>query len=359
MTLIPTSAEVTLGRLPLQPGLQLPRAAQQLLAQCGLGVEAAPLSWDVHVAASRAGRAGVLAAQVLLAQRGGSSAGAAMAVAVVRSLPGGLCWVQVPGGVLAGGDADAELVEALGAALREYAAEHHAVFLRYEPQTHVPASAVLGAARPTDAANAPQHTLWIDIAKEDEALLASFKEKGRYHVRKGLAAGLQAAVAVQPADALLREWYVLLRTTAARDGFAAHGYAAYAALAAAPHASLVTVRDEAGVLHAGLLLVRTGAVCTYLYGASSGHPYAAFVAQWQAMRHARDAGATVYDMLGIAPEGDASHELAGVTQFKTRFGGRRVAWAAPALFIYRPVAYLCYAAAIAARDALRRVRGGH
>ena len=50
----------------------------------------------------------------------------------------------------------------------------------------------------------------------------------------------------------------------------------------------------------------------------------------------------VYDFLGVAPEGESSHALAGVTQFKTRFGGQRLAYEKAQVFALRPVWWLLY-----------------
>ena len=39
------------------------------------------------------------------------------------------------------------------------------------------------------------------------------------------------------------------------------------------------------------------------------------------IQHAQKTGRKLYDFLGIAPEGQKKHHLAGVTFFKSRFGG--------------------------------------
>ena len=42
------------------------------------------------------------------------------------------------------------------------------------------------------------------------------------------------------------------------------------------------------------------------------------------IRYAGETGRKVYDFLGIAPENKKKHHLAGVTFFKSRFGGEIV-----------------------------------
>src|SRR3989344_4891740 len=75
-----------------------------------------------------------------------------------------------------------------------------------------------------------------------------------------------------------------------------------------------------------LLLSFYGGVCSYLYGGSGGDrslmgPY---LAHWEAIKLAKKKGMAVYDLLAIAPEGNENHPHAGLTRFKTQFGGQSV-----------------------------------
>lgn len=46
-----------------------------------------------------------------------------------------------------------------------------------------------------------------------------------------------------------------------------------------------------------------------------------YALQWGAVRLAREAGCTSYDLYGIPPEDDPAHPMHGLYRFKTGFGG--------------------------------------
>jgi lipid II:glycine glycyltransferase (peptidoglycan interpeptide bridge formation enzyme) len=93
-----------------------------------------------------------------------------------------------------------------------------------------------------------------------------------------------------------------------------------------------------GETAAGLIAAQFGEEAIYLYGASSTRHRAhgaAFLLQHEAMRWAREAGCTRYDLWGIPPVDQGSSEAAdgknlagtrgddwrGLYEFKVRFGG--------------------------------------
>jgi lipid II:glycine glycyltransferase (peptidoglycan interpeptide bridge formation enzyme) len=63
----------------------------------------------------------------------------------------------------------------------------------------------------------------------------------------------------------------------------------------------------------------------------------AYALQWAAMRAAKAAGCTRYDLFGIPPTDDPAHPMSGLYRFKTGFGGeiahRAGSWDYPLLGI--------------------------
>jgi lipid II:glycine glycyltransferase (peptidoglycan interpeptide bridge formation enzyme) len=63
-------------------------------------------------------------------------------------------------------------------------------------------------------------------------------------------------------------------------------------------------------------------------GSVSGHnelPFSYFL-QWQIIKEAKKRGIKYYNFWGIAPNDNPNHRFAGVTMFKTGFGGERIDW---------------------------------
>jgi len=70
-----------------------------------------------------------------------------------------------------------------------------------------------------------------------------------------------------------------------------------------------------------------GGETSYHHGASTTkHPkcYASYLLQWTAIKDALKRGDHLYSFWGVAPEDAKRHPFAGVTTFKTGFGGKRM-----------------------------------
>ena len=88
---------------------------------------------------------------------------------------------------------------------------------------------------------------------------------------------------------------------------------------------IVTVSHEGEVLAAALVTFY-GNVASYLYGGSGGDRslMAPYLMHWAAIKRAKQEGCAVYDLLAIAPPEKENHVHAGLTRFKTQFGGESV-----------------------------------
>lgn len=255
---------------------------------------------------------------------------------VRQGMGGGKTWLWCPGGPLLpesglGWDLLRTAVEGLAKASRD-------VFLRIESRS----DASLGG-RPVLASYVPRDTLLVDLELGEEAVLKQMTQKGRYNIKQAEKNGVVVSEA-SAKDLLL--FYLLLKETAERDGFFVHEFSFYkdfmTKLGDKAHLFLA---KQNGTAVAGALLTHFGGVATYYFGASTmalGDSKAPYLVQWTAIQKAMADGLKTYDFLGIAPEGSAAHPLQGVTQFKTRFGGKRVSYAAAEVFVYRPLWWLLY-----------------
>lgn len=268
---------------------------------------------------------------------------------VIRQAMGfGKTWLWAPRGPLLP-DKKADIAWGLlQEACFNWARLHGDVFLRVEPGFLKGEFDLGGKASPD--AYMPSDTLVLDLSLSEADLLAQMAQKGRYNIKQAEKHGV---VVTRVGAEALPEFYEVLKETGTRDGFAVHKEAFYEAFLGLPgeKAALYVARVK-GELVGGLLATFCGRTATYYFGASAGkhrETMAPYALQWFAICEAKRTGFKVYDFLGVAPEGEEGHSLGGVTQFKTRFGGKRVTYEKARVFVYRRGWWILYRLAKALR----------
>ncbi|OQA46242.1 MAG: Lipid II:glycine glycyltransferase [Chloroflexi bacterium ADurb.Bin325] len=272
-----------------------------------------------------------------------------------RRLPWGQTLAYVPRGPVVDWS-DPEQVRAVLTMAREFSRKARAALIKIEPE--LPASAELAAQlagygfQPSPQRVQPLSTIHVDLAGDEEAILAAMKPKWRYNIRLAERKGVVVRAGnAQDLPAIQR----LFDVTAARDGFGVHSAAYYAratelfAAGDAPGAGLTwLVAEHAGRMLGAIAVFALSRMAWYMWGASSDEdrnlmPNHAL--QWAAMKWARARGCAVYDLWGIPdevgadpaayaePESWGEGGLWGVYRFKQGFGGRVVrytgAWDLP------------------------------
>ena len=187
----------------------------------------------------------------------------------------------------------------------------------------------------------PRRTILLDLAPDEAMLLSQMKEKWRYNVRLAGRKGVTVRVAETEADVCA--WYTLLQTTSERDTFGIHTLDYYLhawRLLTEDGQARLWLAEYQGQLLAGIFVTVFAHQGIYLYGASSNeqrHLMPNYLLQWEAIRQAKQCGATNYDFWGI-PETDAEDEaMAGVYRFKRGWGGRVVQFPGCYRQVYRPL----------------------
>ena len=166
----------------------------------------------------------------------------------------------------------------------------------------------------------PPSTRIIDLRADEGALWGDLRKKWRQYVNRARSLG----VTVEEADGTeLGTFYEIYRETAARAGFLIRTEAAYRdawnAYRPAGLARLLVARLPDGTPAAALLLIRCGGRVVEPYGgmtAAGAESRANYLLKWEAIRSSREAGATAYDLWGLAHP--------GIAHFKAGFGGREV-----------------------------------
>jgi peptidoglycan pentaglycine glycine transferase (the first glycine) len=187
----------------------------------------------------------------------------------------------------------------------------------------------------------PIRTIMLDLAPDEQTLLANMKEKWRYNIRLAARKGVQVRPAQGKED--VQAWYQLLQITGQRDHFGIHSFdyywRAWQIFAPRQQAQLLLAEYE-GQLLAGIFVGCVARQAIYLYGAS-GNEYRNlmpnYLLQWEAIRRAKDQGAISYDFWGIPETEHHGEAMAGVYRFKSGWGGRIVRFAGNYEHIFRPL----------------------
>lgn len=299
----------------------------------------------------------------------------AIAAAQVRALPLGRSFWYVPHGpVLDYADpAAGERLRAVAIGLREAARRDGAIAIKLEPRLprDDAATALFGRWRHDPRTLQVGWTRLVELADDDD-LMSRFDKDTRYAIRRSEREGVTVTSHADandrhPIDGL----HDLVLETQRRAGFPRPPLeryrAAWAGLAAEGRAAIFEARHEQRLLASAMLAIE-GDRSFYLFAGSLREEkgetkrYASYALQWALMRHARERGARVHDLWGIAPEGAGpEHAWYGVGLFKKGFDGEPVTWAGSWDVIVDPAMYRLRSTVEAWRGGLsgilRRTRG--
>ena len=279
---------------------------------------------------------------------------------LVRSLGLGLTFAYVPHGpdTPIGEGGRTALLASLAEALR-VDLPRSCVFVRFDPGWYeteppepepVPVRPVLGPPLHKASDVQPPDSVVLAMDRTDDELLAGMKPKWRYNVKLAEKKGVTVA-----AEGLagLSDFYAMYETTAARDKIAIHPRSYYERLLSLEPANAAEARPDLrlwvaryeGKALAAIITVFYNDEATYLYGASSDaqrNLMPAYALQWAAMRAARDAGCSTYDLYGIPPVDDPDHPMSGLYRFKTGFGGQIRHYAGAWDYVLRPLPHFAF-----------------
>lgn len=175
-------------------------------------------------------------------------------------------------------------------------------------------------------------TIVVDISVDEDAVIASFKQKTRYNIRLAARKG----VTVEPVEATpenLGRMYELMQATQKRAGYFLHTREYFldlwARLAAAKQGQLFFASYD-GQLLAGVFAVYLGQKAWYKDGGSireRSEVMAPYLLQWEVMRWLKGRGVESYDLVGVAPRAQAGHHIMdSLEHFKAGFSQNVVEW---------------------------------
>lgn len=240
-------------------------------------------------------------------------------------------YLEVPGGPLIDWQNSSEVAEAKAEMLK-IARGHHCAFVRFRPQLlDTPENRkILGSigAKKSPMHLAAEHTIIIDLTKSQEDLLANMRRQTRYEVRRAEKLGIK--VKSGSSEELFKEFHKIQNETAARQHFVPPDLKTLLSEREAfgKNAKIyVAVTEDAPIAY-GLILTH-GDEAEYYEAASTDLNRklpGAYALQWQVIKDLKKQGIKKYNLWGIAPAGQKQHRYAGVTTFKTGFGGSIVTY---------------------------------
>lgn len=192
----------------------------------------------------------------------------------------------------------------------------------------------------------PEFTNILDITKTDDELLAGMKPKGRYNIKLAEKKGV---IVREGTPEETEEFYHLLKITTQRDGFRANGLEYYKSFINDLSFARFMVAVYENEIIAGGIFTYSGKQALYYYGASANHKrnvMAPYLLQWEALRYGKTKGCTYYDFMGIANPQNSSDTLAGVTDFKLKFGNGVTQFLPAYDIIFNPLKYRLYQLAL-------------
>ena len=203
----------------------------------------------------------------------------------------------------------------------------------------------------------PRFVFAIDVQdKSDEELLASFSQEWRRNIKKAEKSEVKVR---QATFSDLEIFHTLYKETAKRDKFTPRPLNYFKQMWKSLNENSnnlaemrLYIAEQENICPAACLWVRVGKHVWYTYGASSTNgrelrPSNAI--QWQMMRDARDAGASIYDMRGIAATLNEKSPLFGLLRFKIGTGGKAIQYVGEWDFVLKPLIYKAFRVALARR----------
>ena len=243
--------------------------------------------------------------------------------------------------------ADNKVVQNVFDRLKKIAQAEKCVFVRLRPQLlSTPENlSVLNAkkCRKSPMHLAAENTVIINLEKSESELLANMRRQTRYEVRR--AEKLQIAVINDNSEKIFREFYAVQQETARRQKFVAPTlkFLLSERKHFENHISIYVAKTAENQPLAYGLVIWSGNEADYYEAASTElnrNLPGSYALIWQIMKDMKKKGLKTLNLCGIAPKNQPNHRYAGVTTFKTGFGGEIVEYVSAHDLIINKIKYI-------------------
>ncbi len=252
---------------------------------------------------------------------------------------------------------DEQLFDAVLREIRQLAKKRGAIFLKVDPDIPSHAKALetylrRRGFRPAETGKGfegvqPKYVFRLDIAPDEQTLMAQMNQKTRYNIRLAQKKGVTIRRGTRED---LPAFYRVLKETTERDQFLVRAYSyfedMYDSLVPWGFAELF-IGEYEGEIIAGTLAFAIGQTAWYIYGASSNahrNVMPNTLIQWEMIRWAKSRGCTLYDFRGVPGPSQLSEDspLYGLYRFKKGFNGEYTEFIGEWDLVYRPVIYFLW-----------------
>lgn len=215
-----------------------------------------------------------------------------------------------------------------------------------EPTCDAPTLRAAGLRRALADVQVHRSTMVVDLGRDEDALLASFKPKTRYNIRLAARRGVTVEAAPMT-EANASVMYSLLATTQARAGFFLRReqyFTQYWQLQEASGQGQLFLARLGGEILAGVFATWLGRRGWYKDGGSTkahSELMAPHLLQWEVMRFLRGRGVEAYDLVAVPPRHEVTpaHPLYGLYRFKSGFADEIIDYIGTWDLPLRPAAY--------------------
>ena len=254
--------------------------------------------------------------------------GKAYVLMIIRNAKRGR-YMEIPCGPLVDWS-DNKLVKTVLDKITETAKKEKCVFVRMRPQLAADTKNLkllekLGLKK-SPMHLAAEHTVMIDLTKSEDELLANMRRQTRYEVRRADKVGI--TVSSSNDEKIFEEFHKVQAETAKRQNFVPPSLKTLMAEKEAFGKNIIIYKamSENEPVAYGLI-IKNGLEADYYEAASTllnRKMPGAYALLWQAMKDLKKEGYVRFNLWGIAPADQPNHRYAGVTTFKTGFGGEVV-----------------------------------
>jgi peptidoglycan pentaglycine glycine transferase (the first glycine) len=207
-----------------------------------------------------------------------------------------------------------------------------------------------------------RNTVLIDLSPSKDELLARMKQKTRYNIRL---AGKKGVTVRTGNEDDLRLLYKMYAETSVRDGFVIRDEGYYKTvwrtfMASESPGCEPLIAEVGGEAVAAIFVFYFAGRAYYLYGMSREihrEKMPNYLLQWEAMRRAKAASCTVYDLWGAPEDFNENDAMWGVFRFKEGLDGQVVRTLGAWDYTPRPLWYTLYSQIIPRVLDLMRMRG--